>query len=481
MIILSSEQELAREAARLQNQNLIIEAVAGAGKTFTLIEILKVLSGEVAFTAYNKDIATEIQQRIAPLNLDNVNVGTIHSMGFGAIRRAIKNVKVDGNKLSKLAKDEFYGDYENLREIAIKGAELAKQVMPKTHQEWQKMFDHYNAWDIVPEDINSDTAIDAAQYLLNVSNNSRNVVDFSDMIYMPIQFNLRIWQYDVILLDEAQDTNRARREIIKKMLKPNGILIAVGDPHQAIYGFTGADNNSLNIIKEEFNAKILRLSTTYRCPKKIVEYAQQWVSHIQSHESSPEGVLDFCGIKDMNVMPNDAILCRNTRPLIEVAYSLIRKKIPCKVEGRKIGEGLIKLINRWKSSKTVGKLEEKLEEWAEREIKKNKDKERFSVCQDIEDRFQTIKVFIEQCDEADDLTVLTQKIRNLFEDNTSGCVILSTIHKAKGREWNHVFALGMNKYSPSKWARNEWEIEQERNLCYVQVTRAKQHLTIVDV
>ena len=53
--------------------------------------------------------------------------------------------------------------------------------------------------------------------------------------------------------------------------------------------------------------------------------------------------------------------------------------------------------------------------------------------------------------------------------------------KAKGREWNHVFALGMNKYSPSKWARNEWEIEQERNLCYVQVTRAKQHLTIVNV
>jgi DNA helicase-2/ATP-dependent DNA helicase PcrA len=476
MIILSSEQKLAIEAARRQNSNLIIEAVAGAGKTFTLIEILKILEGSIAFTAYNKDIATEISQRISPLNLDNVNVGTIHSMGFGSIRRAFKNVKVDGNKLNKLAKEEFNGEYEYLRDIAIKGAELAKQVMPKTFEDWHKMFDHYNLWDMVSED----AAIDAAQYLLNVSNSVKNVVDFSDMIYMPIQFNLRIWQYDVILLDEAQDTNRARRELIKKMLKPNGILIAVGDPHQAIYGFTGADHNSLNIIKEEFNSEVLRLSTTYRCPKKIVEYAQKWVGHIKAHESAPEGLLDFCKITDINPNPNDAIICRNTRPLIEIAYKLLRENISCKVEGRKIGEGLIKLINKWKSVKTVCQLEQKLDEWAEKEIQKNKDKEKFTVCQDIEDRVQTIKVFIEQCEETDGIAILIQKIKSLFEDNTSGCVILSTIHKAKGREWNHVYALGMNKYSPSKWAKMEWEIKQEKNLCYVQVTRSKHHLTIVE-
>jgi DNA helicase-2/ATP-dependent DNA helicase PcrA len=76
-----------------------------------------------------------------------------------------------------------------------------------------------------------------------------------------------------------------------------------------------------------------------------------------------------------------------------------------------------------------------------------------------------------------------EKIRSLFSD-TEGeqkVLTLSTIHKAKGKEWDRVFALGMDTYSPSKWARKEWELEQEDNLCYVQVTRSKQHLTLVNV
>jgi superfamily I DNA/RNA helicase len=56
---------------------------------------------------------------------------------------------------------------------------------------------------------------------------------------------------------------------------------------------------------------------------------------------------------------------------------------------------------------------------------------------------------------------------------------LSTIHKAKGREWDRVGFLDAHLI-PAKWARQDWELEQEDNLAYVGVTRAKQELVYLD-
>lgn len=483
MTILSPQQTIVKSHAERLAQNLIIEAVAGAGKTFTLIEILKILEGNVAFMAFNKSIAEEIQERIGSLNLSNVIVGTIHKFGFGIIRRNIKNIKIDNYKLSKLARQEFQGDFVNLISVAIEGAEMAKNCMPETHDDWYEMFERYNIFNAAPNVVSEETAIDAAQHLLRVSNETKNIIDFADMLYFPIVHNMNVWKYDVILLDEAQDSNRARIELIKKMLKPNGKLIAVGDPHQAIYAFTGADSNSLETIKQEFETLTLPLSVTFRCPKKIVEVAQQWVSHISAHETAPEGLKDSCTIQELPKLVNseDVVICRNTKPLVQLAYTLIRNEIPCKVEGRKIGEGLIKLIKKWKTVKTVGELSIKLEDWSEKQIEQKRAKEKFIECQNIEDQVETIKVFISQCDDNDGISCLVEKIQNLFENDNKGCLTLSTIHKSKGREWKRVFALGMNKFSPSKWAKKEWELQQENNLCYVQVTRAKEHLTLVNL
>lgn len=483
MTTLSPQQAAVKLHAQQHLQNLIVEAVAGAGKTFTLIEILKILEGNVAFMAFNKSIAEEIDERIKPFNLSNVIVGTIHKFGFGIIRRNIKNIKIDNYKLSKLARQEFQGDFQNLIPVAIEGAEMAKNCMPETYDDWYEMFEQYNIFNAAPNNVSEETAIDAAQHLLSVSNATKNIIDFADMLYFPIVHNMKVWKYDVILLDEAQDSNRARIELIKRMLKPTGKFIAVGDPHQAIYGFTGADSNSLETIKQEFDALTLPLSVTYRCPKKIVEVAQKWVQHITAHESAPEGIVDSCTIQDLSklVKPEDAIICRNTKPLVQLAYNLIRNEIPCRVEGRKIGEGLVKLIKKWKKVKTVGELSIKLETWAEQQIEQKRAKEKFIECQNIEDQVETIKVFISQCDDSDDISCLVEKIQGLFADDNKGCLTLSTIHKSKGREWKRVFTLGMNKFSPSKWAKKDWEIKQEDNLCYVQVTRAKEHLTIINL
>jgi DNA helicase II / ATP-dependent DNA helicase PcrA len=485
---LSPQQKAAIEAIEKGKNSIILSAVAGAGKTSTLIEMLKAANGTVAFCAFNKAIAQEIETKINQKNIDkDVKVGTVHSFGFGAVRRAFSNIKVDGNKLKNLAQEEFDGEYFHLREFVTNSVAMAKEVgigacIDNDYNNWIQMFDHYDLWDMLPGDVSNDTAVDASQFLLRCSNNIKNVVDFADMIYLPIFYKLKMWQYDYIFLDEAQDTNATRRQLVKMMLKPKGKLIAVGDPYQAIYAFTGADHNALNLIKKEFKAKELPLSVTFRCPKNVVKEAQKYVHHIESHPDSPDGIVDECTIKDLPklVTQQDAIICRNTKPLVEVAYTLIRNKIPCKVEGRKIGEGLIRLATRWKV-KTIQALINKLEIYKEREIKKNKEKGNDTKCQIIEDQVETLMVFIDQCKVNDPITTLITKIQELFDDTENKQILtLSTIHKSKGREWDRVFALGMDEYSPSKWAKKNWELQQEDNLLYVQVTRAKHHLTKVN-
>jgi DNA helicase II / ATP-dependent DNA helicase PcrA len=486
---LTPQQAAAIKEVETGSGSIVLSAVAGAGKTSVLIEMLKATEGSVAFCAFNKSIAKEIEYKVNQQNINkDVKVGTVHSFGFGALRRAYSRINVDGNKLQNLAREEFNNEHEILRSFVTAAVAMAKEVgiatcIEDSYENWIQMFDHYDLWDNLPTTVSNETAVDACQYLLSVSNQITSTVDFADMIYLPIKNKLKIWQYQNIFIDEAQDTNSTRRALVKMMLKKGGRIVAVGDPSQAIYGFTGADSNALDLIQKEFKAKELPLSVTFRCPKNVVKEAQKYVQHIESHPDSADGIVDECNLQDLPnlVTQEDAIICRNTKPLVEVAYNLIRNKIPCKVEGRKIGEGLIKLATRWKV-KTVGTLINKLEAYKEKEIEKYKKKENDSMCQVIEDQVETLAVFIDQCKLDDSISTLVKKIQELFDDTENKKIlVLSTIHRSKGREFNHVFALGMDKYSPSKWAKKDWELIQENNLLYVLVTRAKNHLTKVNV
>jgi superfamily I DNA/RNA helicase len=485
---LSPQQQAAKDWIVSDTGNLIVQAVAGAGKTTLLIEMLSQTKGSVAFCAYNKSIAEEIAHRVAPLGLQNrVQTGTCHSFGFAALRKAYKSIRVDNRKLQTIA-DEVIESW-GLKRFCIAAAGMAKQLGYQVDPEfsWDAMVAHFSLEDLLPEDASYSEAIRGAKLLLRKSNALLSkTVDFDDMIYGPLVKDLPFKKYDWVFLDEAQDANYVRRQMMARMLKPSSRLVAVGDPCQAIYGFTGADHASLENIAKGFAAKELPLTVTYRCPKAIVAKAQQWVSHIEAHESAPEGLVDTCTVKkaiDDNLFsPKDAVLCRNTKPLIELAYQLIREGIPCRVEGRAIGEGLIKLAKRWKRVITVGDLDAKLEEWEQHEIGKAQAKGNNDRCATVEDQVGTLRVLIENCDPKDPIEVLVSNIRGLFSDsdgNQKKVLTLSTIHKAKGREWDRVFALGMDQYSPSKWARKPWELLQERNLCYVQVTRAKKHLTLL--
>jgi superfamily I DNA/RNA helicase len=173
---------------------------------------------------------------------------------------------------------------------------------------------------------------------------------------------------------------------------------------------------------------------------------------------------------------DDAILCRNTRPLVDLAYGLLKRGIPCRVEGKSIGDGLIALVTKWKVVNITAMIG-KLVTWRDKEISKWMLKEREDKADEINDRAETILVLAQRLLEEGKSTVveLADFIKSIFGDTKAGekpkVTTLCTMHRSKGREWRRVYLLGNSKYCPSKWAKKQWQIVQENNLQYVALTR----------
>lgn len=492
--IWSPQQEEIFREIRAGTSNIIIEAVAGSGKTTTLVKACELMQGSVAFCAYNKAIADEIKVRVA--SLLNIQPGTFHSFGFSAWKNAAgSRIKVDPRKLDVLADD--LNIPWGARKFVKSLVGFTKQGIVRPGQDF-----HEHARSIVEfrelEDqlsgCNVDQGIAFAELLLNQSIKvSDEIIDFDDMMYMPLLTDCKFPQFDWVLVDEAQDTNLARRLISEKMLKPSGRYIAVGDRHQAIYGFTGADSDSMDLIKRKFGCIELPLTVTYRCATEIVNHARQIVNHITARADAPKGTVstlqNFDFLKPLylkSLKREDAILCRNTRPLVSLAFELIRQDVGCHVEGREIGQGLINVAKKNANDWTpVHEVRDNIQDYMDREVTKWLKKNQEAKASQVEDQCETLFVILSNMKETDTLASVIRKIQSLFGDTEPGkpspSLTLCTIHKSKGREWNKVIFYGRNAYCPSKYARQPWQLEQERNLEYVAITRAKLELIEIEL
>ena len=490
--------------------NTILEAVAGSGKTTTIIKAIPLMqvhpvnsdwTRSIIVLAFNKKMADELREKVS--GFDRVIAGTFHSQGLYLLREAFgKDLEINQYKCADIFDQKAIeaGWLEGV--IAIKDVILSMVSMAKnrafsedaTLEDWEEIvyqFDldsgldteKYSIIDVIPY----------AQEILSLSNENTKIIDYDDMIYMPVLFNVHVkYPKDWVLIDEAQDTNPARRRLAEMLLKPKyGRLVAVGDPHQAIFGFTGADNDSLEQIASKFNCTRMPLSVSYRCPKAVIAVAQTVVSHIQAHDDAPVGVVTEVAYDEIMPMLDDrskdsetAIICRYNRPLVTLCFQLIRKGIPAKIEGRDIGQGLIKLARRWKIKNLIA-LEDKLISYRDREVTKAMEKKDGAKADRIEDQVETLLVLIERARELSKSTIdeLAVIIEDMFADDTKGkdLITLSSVHKSKGLEWDRVFILGRREIMPSPRAEQQWQYEQEINLIYVAVTRAKQQLIDVDM
>jgi superfamily I DNA/RNA helicase len=474
-----------------------LRARAGTGKTSTIIEAaldyIKVFPAhKVAICAFGKPIQIEIAKKLEKLNIDwkQVQACTTHSLGFEPVRSTFKNVKVDKFKVRDLMRAEnapvysqFFGAIGDLVHLAkLEGFGFFDDVQIGDTHAWYEMASHYgvNGFDRTDD---MDRVVEAAQHIYRRSLEVTSVIDFDDMVLFPLVHGLRVsYPKDLIFLDEAQDTSRARRALIKKFLKPSGRLMIVGDDRQAIMGFAGASANALDDLIDEMKAEVLPLTMTWRCPQAVVALAQRYVSDIQAADGAIEGTVTNVTELPAELSPTDAILCRNTAPLVDQAYALIRRGIACKVEGREIGTGLLRMVERWKTITTITAFLDKLDDWQDRECQKAIAKGKEDKVTEITDKCDTLRVICRavQDKKIHDLEGVRAFINDLFDDNVKGVLTLATYHRSKGREWPRVMLIEHATRCPTPYARQDWQLRQESNLAYVAITRAQRELLFVN-
>lgn len=495
---LNEQQQAVINWAEQDTGSLNLIARAGCGKTYTVIALSNTITdGKVFLGAFNKAIAEELKLKVTRRN---VTAGTMHSLGLQLWRNIAKGrSEVDSRKVASIIKRMDHFPYDN-KTNSILGSAVSygkqsgfglKGLDYTVLSTWDSIFDHYDLWDELPGNVSPERIQTACMEVYDESllmcQEQDPIIDFDDMILAPLMFaegkpNL----YDWVIIDEAQDTNEVRRRLAIWCLKPGGRMVAVGDPKQAIYGFAGANHDSMDLIKRDMDSKELPLSITYRCPKNVVALAQTLVPDIQAHETAPDGVVSTIKDKSLwsqNFTHNDVLLCRNTRPLIGIAKRLRKAGIPCAVEGAN-GKALIALASKWGEDIQIAQMEQHLEKYVLEQVAKWEAKNRLDKSEGIRERQACLLDIASELEEFDSVRNLIRHIDEMFgekfgEDNRK-ILRLCTVHRSKGREWDRVFLIGRNLYMPSRWAEKEWELGQEDNLVYVAWTRAKRELVEVE-
>lgn len=400
--------------------NGIIDAVAGAGKTTTLMACMAHTPNinDVIFCAFNKSIRDEIHKRLHK-NKKDVRVNTIHSLGYQMLRIRDK-YKLDDHKYDKIIKAPEFLDsieselnrilhchqYPTIQEIRdyrpynfepakeiLEGGKLVSVIVSRlldinqkyrctlsgdSLDNYDKLVNHFgifaipsekhrgnypqSLWELLSPD-EFPCYVKAHQALLAKGNAlamSKGIIDFTDQLYLPYYYNLTSnHKYGFVFVDECQDLSPAQLYVVKQYLRNNGRILAVGDPYQAIYGFAGADCESFQRIKTAFDCTSLGLTDCFRCPQDVIKLAQTIRSDIKGFKTEKGAVYTVHESKvDELIGKGDLVICRFRGPLRGLAMDLVNKDIKVKIHP----DELDLFIGDYKKNFTLKELREVLTE-----------------------------------------------------------------------------------------------------------------------
>lgn len=460
--------------------NIIVEAVAGSGKTTTVVDFVDYIPRNlsVVFLAFNTHIKQELESKLP----NYVDVYTVHSFGNAVLKENGFKLKVEPNKLydvydKEITQKDRYKlsneDYESMKPSVVKIINFIKNTQARTERaDIEYIMNRFSIEmpECVDDSISFENYIKMIKLVFDLSvEKYKKVIDFQDMNYFPVIKNLIGKQYDYVLVDEAQDLNKTQLELIANSLKPEtGKLIAIGDSRQSLYSFRGADSDSMQNIKDRFNCREMPLSITYRCPKLHVDYVKQYVPQIEASTTAKQGEIiniedgDFVNI----VKANDLVICRYNAPLVSPCLKLIAQGKKAKIVGTDFEEQLMNLIKKFKP-KTIAELSKKLDKWYDKEIARL---EKLGAnTQQTNDKYECVRQLINMSN-AKTVAEIKRYIRDIFKEGKPE-ISLSTVHRAKGLEAENVFIYYPN-LMPSIYAKQNWELQQEENIMYVAYTRS---------
>ena len=490
--------------------NLVVEALAGTGKSSSILRAIDFAPEDnILLTAFNKRIQEELEQR---LTNPRAKAQTLHSVGFEAIRRTgwgYVTPKLRGfDREDWLAEQVTYGAPWGAKRLVGKLCTKARELQP-IGATVESLCDLAVQFDLLPGADNTQLHIEhvASMTLRAMQIAARDEVgarltgiDGADMIFLPLVNDWLTPQYDMGVVDEYQDLTLAQLTVARRVCHSYARIALVGDTNQNIYQFKGTDAGSYAQMKQELRAVLLPLTTTYRCPRKIVHLAQQYVPHYRAADSAPEGVVDSVESLEQLVEQaevGDFILSRKNAPLARVALALLRAHKRAKIQGRETGAGLKSLVKRLMkgdAAHSVRAFLAKLEHWRERELSRAYAMKRSDLVDLTNDKADTLQALAA---DASSVQGLHDIIDTLFTDRGQGNIVCSTVHKAKGLEADRVFILrhtfnvpvscqcGHQHYGGAGcrmcWCKEHVpdpaRLQEERNVKYVAITRAKSRLT----
>lgn len=524
----------------------IIDAVAGAGKTTTIMECARLLKDRstVLFCAFNNSIAGEISRKFHLLGMDEVAVKTIHSLGrqilmdnnFSGealhlqdnkyqeilqhkdmqkkIRPYLKTIfRINGflpadidNKNNFAAGNLLYRINTRLLDLnqkfraTLAGNQLSEIEALVTH------FGIFSSSETRRRDFKEEIEayFHCHQQLLEAGNElavKKNIIDYTDMLYLPHEWKLYPdKRYRFLFIDECQDLSKSQFAIASKFGKADGRILAVGDPHQSIYGFTGADIESFSRVKDYTKATSFTLTSCFRCPQQVIDLAQSIRPDITGHKKT-EGTVQTIHFDEVTGLakPGDLIISRLRAPVVLLVFAFIDKNIKVKVHEDEVKEIINEIKNIFKQEEVQVPISslpggfERLKATVKNrwEIIINRNANRITHPIEREVYIKTEKKFLykkleflhkkyEQWkSKYTSINDLLLKIRD-YISAINNPIKLSTIHRAKGLENERVFILNYDELPYYRQQQKPWEKVQEMNLKYVAITRALDTLFLVE-
>lgn len=512
------------------DDNIIVEALAGSGKTTTIKECIAQTNKnkpeiENIYLVFSKAMQVETASKFKKQKI-TADVCTTHSFAFRILQKTIcKKLKIDNKKYLKKVKEQseilFY-EYDrnylkslsdnsciyeyttkqkmnnflkNIWELVRGNAVLelrknndyfffdySNNFLRKIIKTYKSKFLDETSLDLVANLIIENQILEKLLDFGVKSACDEYIVDFTDMLFLNFCFKPNLVNKNTYLyVDEAQDLNKSQIELIK-IINAKRVMF-VGDSNQSIFGFRGSLPDSMDIIKLEFSCKVLPLSICYRCPQSVINVAKEYVKDIEPSQNAIIGNVFNLEIEKLPeiIKKGDLMMSRFYQPLIKIYLNLLKKGFEVKLKDvgdiflKKL-ENMFNYIDYNLSKNTLTQIDEyrkyqiSLIDEDEDEVKK------------VEDIVECWKYFYDDFmslrydkTKKDFLNYIKSKLKNNFKSP----IILDTIHSCKGTEANNVFIIGYEDMPYEFKGNLNWQNKQEVNLTYVAVTRAKKNMYFI--
>ncbi|AFD27817.1 UvrD-helicase domain-containing protein [Deinococcus gobiensis] len=466
---------------RTTGQHIFLRATAGAGKTTTLVEAAWHLPQPGVFFAYNKHAVADLQPRLPA----RMRARTLHAHGVMLLRQTTgRDIVPHEDKARKVAL--LAGERRHTYIAALAWSKAREEGLRTLDVDAAAYLTSLVEWPGSP-----DALIHLIPRMHEIGQHlweRDGLADFTDFLWLPATNGYGAASLQVALVDEAQDLTPLRQAFILQLLglprsAAPGRLIFVGDPDQAVYLHAGADKEALGRLKTRVKAVEMPLSVSFRCPRDVVAYAQAYSTFIRPAPTAKPGTIEHLSAEEATFERGDVVLCRTNAPLIRLALQLMVQGRSVSVVGRdlekRLGEGLRDILpatgsylNDDVTELVRGYYQPKADPLKERIRQGDRPAKRIlTELLDISKCLRFLAWIVSRKEGNATLQQALTLLAALCREQTDAEVILSSVHRAKGKEWPRVTLL-----YPEMMPMASGDPEEETAVQFVAVTRSQDTL-----